>query len=616
MASFPTFQFTKDNVKVRFLEPTVSKSTNQRFLGLPRGVYVGFRPTVTSGSPILTLARDPRLGFSTLKVGASSVVVQVDVFTAQDVQINFTGHTQFPVFVIGRADYTTETPTQGRILTRATGPSGPQEVGICVVSKPGTDLVVSQTVPGQRQPPLAFTGQATGFMYPGATDDIVFAQSATAEVVYARQSLKVPGAPPPLRRLADRLTLDLGAPYLGDLTGLRTITVQGNAQIVPAATGSVNVSSSFGEITRQDLPALTIEAGGSEVAEGAITAPIDPNDRNVCFVVNATTGQRTITAGESPIYGRLSYLTGAVTPGTLAFTNAGTTVVGTFTGFPGVLQVGDLILGADSKFYAVTSFTDATHLVIAPAYQGTSASGVSSTFRRFTLNLFTRETGAELAATLPSATNLRFFFPAWFRTDRPVFDATALMKKIGERAVEDIATDTVKGRALVAVGGGKVGSVYQVKSNAIPLGATNFHTLNFTAPGASITTSGGQANIAVTGPPGPPGAGAVIGPTGTIPGPPAAGFNNFNPGGTAVSGQISGALNAPSGSTFTVDFALLSPVLGPVVHASAGLAGFESTGWTGALFRIASVGVVGTMVTVGYQTDVNAKVRLFVGACY
>jgi len=616
MPSFPASPFTRDNVKVRFLEPTVSQSINQRFLGLPRGVYVGYIPQVTPGSLVLALAPDPRLRFSTLKVGAASTAVQVDVFTGQSVTLDFTGHAQFPVFVLARADYAPGAITQAQILTRLTGPIGPQEIGICVVDKPGVNLVVSTTIPGQRQPPLAFAGQAFGYMYGGATDDIAFAQTVTNEVINARIALAT-GLP--AANLSARLALDFAGSYLAGILALRNVTVAGNAQIVPGFAGSANVSASFGAITRQQPPALTIPAGGTETVEGAITAPVDPNDENVCFIVDDTTGQRIVDSGNNPIYGRLSFLAGAIA-GTIAFQNAQTAIVGTGTTFTG-LQVGDLILGADGKYYSVAAVADNTNATITPAYQGADASGFVSSFRRFTLSFLTRGSGAELPATLANTTNLRFFFPAWFKLDKAVFDATAFMKRDGEREVEPIASTTVKGRALLAIAGSLAGALFQVQSNQIPLGANNFHTLNFASVNAVVTNAGGgQANISVPGNPGPPGPGANPGPQGAQGG--------YGPGARVLNAfQLSPTTYGPGGTgTFSVDFGAppTGPSLSGIVHLVAGFAmydadpaniGFGNTSW-----RITSIFKSGVAVgNVSFDLSglgAHAKARFFLGASF
>jgi len=702
MPSFPTFQFTRENVKVRFLDPTVSASVNQRFMGLPRGVYVGYSPSVTAGSSVLTLKIDTRLRFSSLKVGAVSKAVQLDIFTDRPVTLDFAGHTAFPVFVIARGDYVQNSPTQAQIITRTIGPSGPQEIAICVVDKPGADLTVSTTVPGNRQPPLAFDGQAFGYMYGGATTDLVTAQSVTAEVQYARHSL-AHNSPPdaPETRLANRLSFDLSSGYIASQLGQRTVNIAGNSRLISAGTLSVNVSDSFGELTRQLGPKLLIPAGGNEAViapvgtvamttglttvtgtgttfaatfvpgqyvqfanqtnavytirsitsntvmtlttpftgattlsttvintgEGAITNPPDPDDRNVCFVIDEATGSRLVTTNGSPVYGRLNATNGSV-PGTLTFALASSTAAGTLP-LTGTLEVGDLILGADLKEYSVTSVVGSL-LGITPPYQGPNASGFTSTYRRFRINFWTRDTGVESTTfvgsvfTIPTGPiTIRFFFPAWFRADRAAFDATALMKKDGENPVEPVATAATAGRALLAVAGATAGGLYEVRSLAAPLGANNFHTLNFTGVGAAVALeSAGIASVSVPGPPGPPGPGAAQGNPG-IPGPPGPGLNGFVEFQTSALFGPGGVFNTPTPFSFSYNFA--GDGLGNLVHAVVGFSMFDAnpnyglsnqttypdTGWS-----IAGLSISGTTASTTLQLGKNAKGRVFLGACY
>lgn len=610
MPAFPTYAFTRDHVKVRFLEPTASESINTRCYALPRGVYVGFTPAVTPGSLVLRLVPDTRLGFSMLKVGAQSAKVQVDVFSEESVDLDFTGHTVFPVYVIARADYKVNFPTQGRLLTRATGPTGPQEITVCQVNKVGTDLVVSTTIPGLRQPPLAFSGQANGYMYGGATDDIVFAQSATAEVIQARDDIKNPGPPPPDQRLAGRLALDLAGDFLASQLGLRTAMVVGNAKLVAGGAGSVNVSDSFSVITRQ-LPPIdrNITAGGSESNEGAITAPTD-TVRNICFLIDDTTGRRVEDATNHPVYGRLSHSSGLLT-GTLTFSNALATVTGVGTAFSSELQVGDLIQGADTKLYSVASITNNVTLVLTTAYQGPSASGALSTFSRFVLTFFTRGSGSEVGFSLAQATNIRFIFPVWSQTNRSIFDGTLYIRRGAEMPVEPLATDLIRGRVRLAVTGGLAGAINRISNSQTPLGSTNFHTLNFTAVNASVVNAGGGvANINVPGNPGPPGPGSAPGAPGPT-GAPAAGANAFN------SWEASSVFGPGGTHSFSVTFASATPPFaGNLVHVVGGHAFFEPFGgFSNRITNISKSGNIGTINLSLTGLLGVAKGKVFLGAC-
>jgi len=609
MPSFPNFLVDKDFVKTRFLEPRGSESVNKRNLGLPRGVYLGFTPETTSGSLVLRLTPDRCCNFSVLKVCAQSTKVQVDVIAPTTVELNFTGHTVWPVYVIGRADYSLNRPTQGRILTRATQAAGPQEVGICRVDLVAGDLVVDTTVPTNRQPPLAFSQQAAGYMYDGATSDIVFAQSATAEVIQARDDSKNPGPPPPAQRLADRLAIDLAGDNISDLLGRKLVTVMGNAQVVTAGATSMNASQSFSAISRDFPPVTTFEPGGNETTSGAVTAPAD-TDRNVAFLVEEATGLRLETTTGGPVYGRVSYV-GGVGTGSCTFTNASTTVTGVGTLFTSELQVGDLLLTPDG-YYAIESIANDTTLALATAYASTTAIGFIVLFRRFTISFFSRTSGAELSHALPQTTNIRPFFSVWAELKDSLFDASIYMKKIGETPNVPAATDVVSGLVRLAVGGGLAGAIYQITNAQSSIGGNNFHTLNFSAVNASgVNAGGGVANISVPGNPGPPGAGAVPGPVGPT-GAPGTGASARN------TWEVS-PLYGPGGAghTFTVTFsAATPPFAGNVAHIVGGIAlsdpfPFFSTRIT----SISKLGNTGTIVMDLSALSNATQGKVFLGGC-
>lgn len=60
----PVQSFTKENVKTRWFERYTSDSINKKFLGIPRGVYLGFVPSAVG--LVLTLKTDKVLTFSNL----------------------------------------------------------------------------------------------------------------------------------------------------------------------------------------------------------------------------------------------------------------------------------------------------------------------------------------------------------------------------------------------------------------------------------------------------------------------------------------------------------------------------------------------------------------------
>lgn len=571
MAVFPTTSLSGDLVKVRFLEESVPKAVNRRMLGLPRGVYMGFIPVTTTGSMVMRLDVDPINNFSLLKVGSSLRRVQVDIFTPSSVVLDFTGHIVFPVYVLATASYQDTVPASGKIFTRATPASGPTEISICRVDLVNGELSASTSIPTELQPPVAFEGQAVGFMNGGAIDELDANVVAQAEIATARtsdHSAPVGGTPgvDPWPNLSDRIEGDISGSSMADRLALRPNNIISNVHVASASATSVNVSGSFTETGRTYAPSLTIEAGGDETTEGAITDAPD----HVCFVVNADTGQRIINSNREPVYARLSYVTGTL-PGTeIRFFEALTQVDGNGTNPFATLQEGDIVLAGDGLFYEVETITDSDNAILGSPYQGTSASVFGTDYRRFSL---TFETEADGAYLFPSTgpTNIQFVFPAYFRLDRSIFDGFLMIKRDGEAPQVPEATSLVAGKALLEVPAGLAGSVRTILSTSTQVG-TDIHTLNFTTPGSVSDAGNGVANISVVGPTGPAGAPAGTGPTG--------------PGGSAGRGYSSNNAfefidwtptnSAPIIFSDTFDFSTGSPIISQIEFLYGGIAGFDA----------------------------------------
>jgi hypothetical protein len=622
MPNFPSTALDPSTVKASFREASVSEMVNSRWAGMPRGIYHGWEPATIPGSPLLTFNVDSYLGFSIMKVNSPLTGVMVDIFAASQVTLDFTGHTQFPVFVLARADYAKDQITQARIFTRSTGSVGATEIVLCVVDKPSANLVVGESIPSDRQPPLAFQGQPFGYMQAGASDDITFARSVTAEVIRARDDIKNAGPPPPSQRLADRLAIDLAADYLADQLGLRSVPVVGNARPIAGSATSGNFSGSFSALHREFLPALDIEPAGNETTEGAITSPADAV-RNVCFLLDDLTGDRLQTADRWPIYGRCA--SSVPTPaGTAVFVQAATTVTGFGSDWLASLESGDLLLAPDGSRYEIDEITSNTTLELITAYLDTTTGAVPLSVLRFTVDFLTRATGVEAAAPLPGALSVRLIFPAWFRMDRSVFGAALFMKRVGELPATPEATDAIRGRIRMAVGGSEGGAIHTIAAGGSPVAnGPNWHTLNFTGTNASVVAapgSPGVANIIVPGEPGPAGPGSIEGDQGDDGGAgPGAGQNNPFERKTTPDG--------PGGfATHTVNFAAESPpVSGNLVHLVGGFGSYEFTQQfqhkSG--FRITSIQIISA--TEGeIQADLDydltfpggssALTRLFLGA--
>ena len=503
VGNFPSLLLSNDFVKVRFFEPDVPFALNQRWLGMPRGVYLGFDPTTVPGSRLLTLAVDATQNFSLLKVPSSDEQVMVDVFAGADVVLDFSGHTVWPVYVLASSTYQRVRPTQGKIFTRATPANAVSEITICKVNKVGGNLVVETDAPVNRNQPIAFATQSYGYMPSASIENLDDTTAAVAEVISARNSIDTGSH----ATLGDRIDADMSGSAIADRLGLRLIQVISNVH--PSRSGSsFNVSSSFAETGRDFAPLLTIGAGGDEATEGALTDGV----RNSCFVVNGTTGQRLIDATtRNPVFGRVAFSTTTIGAGKeIQFVNASADVSGNGTNpFVAPLQVGDLIQGPDGLFYELLTIVDPDNAVLGAAYRGSAASVFNTTYRRWLLFLYTVAGGPY---TLATSTPVQFLFPCFFRNDRAIFDGALLIRRDGERPQLPVATSAVAGKALLAADNGLVGSFRIIKSAGTTVG-NDVHTLNF-AFGGATNAGGGVVNVAVPGATGVIGPGAALGPTG------------------------------------------------------------------------------------------------------
>jgi len=584
VGTFPSVSLGKEFVKVRWFEENVPEAVNRRWIGMPRGIYLGFIPTTTTGSRILKLETDPGQNFSLLRVPSSDDRVMVDIFSGTDLEIDFSGHNVWPVYVLASSTFRARTQTQGKIFTRASNVVGIDEVVICKVDKVGNNLVIDTTEPTNRHQPLAFNSQPYGYMPTSAIDDLAATNATVAEVIAARSSSYTG----PHSTLGTRLNADMAGDAMADRLGLRLVHLISNNH--PNRSGiSVNVSGSFSETGRQIAPQLTITAGGDESTEGAITSGV----RNICFFVNGSTGQRLIdeTTRES-VYGRLTFSSASIGGGkTVNYVNASTSVNGGGSNpFTAPLEAGDLLEGPDGLFYEIVTITDPDNAVLGSAYRGVDAPILNPTFRRWLALLFTVTGGAFNLAT---PTPVQFVFPGFFRLDRAIFDGLLLLKKDGERPQLPIATSAVPGKALLAADGGLVGSFRTIKDAGSSVGS-DIHTLNF-AFGGATNAGGGIANVAVAGAQGATGPGANQGPQGNS-GPAGFGYslqNTFEAGPesadtiTAPAGPKSESFThdwtAPSSTpTLTTGPLLVPPQARAYAHVTGGwsvINGFQPLGY-------------------------------------
>jgi hypothetical protein len=581
---------------------------------MPRGVYLGFTPSVTPGSDVLTLNVDSDHNFSLLKVPSKDETVAVDIFTADPVVLDFEAHNVWPVFVLATASYRATRPTQAQIFTRASGPSSINEIIICKVDKPADDLVIETTLPSLRQPPVAFQTQPYGYMPDGSIDALAATNATVAEVVAARSSTYTG----PHGSLKDRLDADMDGTSLAGRLGLRMVHLISNSH--PSRTGtSPNVSGSFSSVNRDIAPNFLIEPNGDETTEGAIT----DGARNFCFVIDTSTGQRLIdSTTKKPVYGVTSFFSAGIGVGKeVHFVNASTSVNGNGTNpFQAPLEEGDTVEGPDGLFYEIVSFTDPDNAVLGDAFQGSDGFITNPLYRRWLLFLFTVGGGPY---NMVAPTNIRFVFPCFFRVDRAIFDGYLLIKRNGERPQLPLATTSEQGKALLAVDGGLVGAFSTIKNSGSSIGG-DVHTLNFTSGGAT-NAGGGIVAVAVPGSAGPAGPSANQGddgPTG------AAGFGYSTLNSFEVSPETSNTFTAggPVTLSFTQNWGTGTPVLVPTggrryAHVSGGWAtinGFEFFGFERIhIDTIADVDNDTTRIQMRIQPDGNQSlttVKCYMGA--
>jgi hypothetical protein len=547
-------------------------------------------------------------------VPSKDETLSVDVFTSSPVTLDFSAHNVWPVYVLANASYKVNSPTQAQIFTRASGPSSADEIVICKVDKPATDLVIEAVIPASRQPPVAFKTQTYGYMTGGSIDDLTAANATVSEVIAARTSA-ISGAN---TDLDTRITADMSGSSMTDRLGLRMVNLVSNAH--PNRSGAApNVSGSFSDTGREIAPNFLIEPNGSETVEGAIT----DNIRNFCFIIDDSTGQRLIDPlTKKSVFGLASFQTAAVgITKEVHFVNASTSVNGNGTNpFQAPLEEGDILQGPDGLFYEVVSFTDPDNAVLGAAFLGTDGFIANPVYRRWQLFLFT--TGGGLF-TLTTPTTLRFIFPCFFRIDRAIFDGYLFIKRNGERPQLPVASATEAGKAFLAATGGLVGSFRSIKDSSVIV-ESDVHTVNFASGGATDAGSG-VANVSVPGATGPQGDPTDKGPDGPT-GPAGFGYSLLNPFELSIETGDTTTAAGPVTLSFTQNWGTGTPALAPLVgrryaHVSGGWAtinGFAPAGFERIhIDNLIDIDNDNTRITMRIEPDTNLSattLKCFMGA--
>lgn len=413
MALFPVQVFTKNNVKARWREPFTSEAVNKKFLGIPKGVYLGFNPVPNAGDPVnlLDLTLDISEAVSVLRAKSTVSQTAIDLIVEETVTLDFTGHVVFPVYVYAEVVYEVGAETTASIKTSSTAPNGLTQIGICKITAPnigGSTLGVDhlqfdpENAP-DRHAPIANTGVPFGFMTGGAEQDRQRAVLTSDEVDAAREDTVLFTHP----LLQARLTADFDPTRIAANQG-RSIEALASNDRIGVTGSSINVSPSFSFKGRLREPIIDILGGGSEAKNGAITEvvgpPVDPATsdtvRNIVLIQDIPTGRPYVDPSTGkPVFGRLKFDEVADGTSTLTFTNGNPVVTRTAgaTDLTTIYDPSDLIKDPDGNYYVVLSVV-ATSVTLTSAWVAVTAA-ITQTIqrRRFTVEFFTRTAGADAA---------------------------------------------------------------------------------------------------------------------------------------------------------------------------------------------------------------------------
>jgi len=571
MAIYPVEFFTLGNALLNYSDEWQSAPLVQKFGGMPKGVYVGFTPTVAS--PVLNLVTDAAEGFSLLKTASQDDPGGLTVALDSNISLDFTGQPpgDFPLHVIARASYTADgsAPTSAEIITRSAGPVAHDEVLVCIVtgnagamtisyrlvlnfghshtveldaSLNGTSSIddshshtvvagVVQMASGHthsldmlRDAPLAYDGVDFGFMPAGSVEDLATAVEIVNEMAAARIGLDSTV----YDTLSERLAADQSAPSMGGRLGFILAALRSNDYLVESGDTSVNVSGSFSEVNRLHKPEITLDGQGAEGVRGAVSSPND-DVRNIAVVLDAVTGYRLLDDDDTRrvIFGRVTGPEESTLTGTYNFLNAQKAVSITDGQAVGELEVGDTIMGVDGLYYEVGTIFSDELIELVDEYQGPNAASGGLTKRRWTLELKKISGTLEIDAEADAATTIRFIFPAFVPLETGMADQRLIHHMPGGKPPLPDATTTQRGRVLLSQSGAKLGAI-NIQNAGAPLVGGPFHTINFRDGGGQVIETGdGEVTVGEIGPTGPtgdPGIPGAPGPTG----PDGVGFDEIN----------------------------------------------------------------------------------------
>lgn len=133
MAVYPTHDFDETEIKFRYGERYISEAANRKFMGIPRGVYTGFTPSVSGN--VLSLDPDTVTEISLARVTSQDDdKYSLDVITDTTTTLDFAGHVTYPVNLVMRASGTLGQPHSAAFITQTAAPLDPIEILICKVT--------------------------------------------------------------------------------------------------------------------------------------------------------------------------------------------------------------------------------------------------------------------------------------------------------------------------------------------------------------------------------------------------------------------------------------------------------------------------------------------------
>lgn len=305
MALFPEFTFSEDDIYMRWGQRYISEGFDKKFLGFPIGIHKGFTPEVDTVDPgnKINLNVDATQGYSMLKVKATSDNIMLDVYTEDNITLDFQSHIfGTSIYVVARGGYTVGSTSTAEIITQNAPGDGLTEVTICRVEKiAGLLQVFFADIPADRHLPTAHAVADFGYMTSGAQEQLDTAVLVRTEIIAARADLDTGFIHPDL---SARLTQDYGT--VDNRLAKALDLVQGNVHALAAPAFSMSIADSLSSGTRTFEPIIDIDPNGLPGIGVADDGVISASPDNVVPLINSDTGRKIYDTGDNPVYGRFT----------------------------------------------------------------------------------------------------------------------------------------------------------------------------------------------------------------------------------------------------------------------------------------------------------------------